>query len=66
MMIKREHLSPGDCVSLDQYESSIRGRLPPQTKGKECTDEQYTGGTLFVDHASGMIFYGKSGFASCG
>ena len=54
-MLKREHLQPGDCVSIDQYESTIRGRLP-HTYGKERTEEQYRGGTLFVDHASGMIF----------
>ena len=33
MMLRREHLQPGDCVSLDQYESSIPGRLP-HTMGK--------------------------------
>ena len=48
-------LQPGDCVSLDQYESSIPGRLP-HTYGKEKKDDQYNGGTLFIDHASSMVF----------
>ena len=55
MMLRREHLQPGDCVSLDQYESSIPGRLP-HTYGKEKKDDQYNGGTLFIDHASSMVF----------
>ena len=54
-MLRREHLRPGDCVSLDQYESSIPGRLP-HTYGKEKKDDQYNGGTLFIDHASSMVF----------
>ena len=55
MMLRREHLQPGDCVSLDQYESSIPGRLP-HTYGKEKKDHQYNGGTLFIDHAYSMVF----------
>ena len=38
MMLHHEHLQPGDCVSLDQYESSIPGRLP-HTYGKEKKDD---------------------------
>ena len=55
MMLRREHLQPGDCVSLDQYESSIPGHLP-RTYGKEKKDDQYNGGTLFIGHASSMVF----------
>ena len=55
MMLRRDHLQPGDCVSLDQYESSIPRRLP-HTYGKEKKDDQYNGGTLFIDHASSMVF----------
>ena len=40
MILRRNHLQPGDCVSLDQYKSSIRGRLP-HTYGKEKKDDQY-------------------------
>ena len=55
MMLRHEHLQPGNCVSLDQYESSIPGCLP-HTYGKEKKDDQYNGGTLFIDHASSMVF----------
>ena len=55
MMFRHEHLQPGDCISLDQYESSIPGCLP-HTYGKEKKDDQYNGGTLFVDHASSGVF----------
>ena len=54
-MHRHEHLQPSDCISLDQYESSIPGRSP-HTYGKEKKDDQYNGGTLFVDQASSMVF----------
>ena len=53
--IRAGDLQPGDCVSIDQYESSVRGRRM-ETRGKERTSHQYCGGTLFYDHASGRIF----------
>ena len=40
MMLRHDHLRPGDCVSLDQYKSSICGHLP-HTYGKEKKDYQY-------------------------
>jgi hypothetical protein len=52
-ILKCGHLLPGDCLSVDQYVSAIRGRLP-FTFG--CKHQGYTCGTLFVDHASGKIF----------
>ena len=55
LLLKTNHLNPGDCVSLDQYQSSIPGRLE-HTYGKEKKDERYTGGTIFVDHASGLMY----------
>jgi hypothetical protein len=53
--LRSEHLQPGQKVSMDQYHSSVPGRLP-NTKGKESKDKQYCGGTIFVDHATGYIF----------
>ena len=53
--IRADDLSPGDCVSVDQYESSVRGRRL-ETKGRERWDYKFCGGTLFYDHASGKIF----------
>ena len=55
LLLKTNHLRPGDCVSLDQYQSSIPGHLE-HTYGKETKDERYTGGTIFVDHASGLMY----------
>ena len=52
-VLKKEHLQPGDCLSVDHYFSPIVGR-PPHTFGRERNG--YTCGSLFVDHASGKIF----------
>ena len=53
LILKTNHLLPGDCVSADHYFSPIQGRLL-HTFGRERTG--YTCGSLFVDHASGKIF----------
>jgi hypothetical protein len=55
MAIRQGDLQPGDCISIDQYISALPGRLP-HTKGKESKDERYNGGTMFVDHASGLLY----------
>jgi hypothetical protein len=55
MHLRREHLQPGDMVSMDQYISALPGRLP-HTKGKEPKKDKYNGGTIFVDHATGFTF----------
>jgi hypothetical protein len=52
--IKRDDIMPGDKISLDHYQSSVRGRLE-NTFGQEKESSQHIGGTLFVDHASGLI-----------
>jgi hypothetical protein len=51
----RDDLKPGDRVSLDQYVSSVPGRLA-HTYGKEKKRDKLTGGTIFVDHATGHVF----------
>lgn len=53
--LKRGDVTPGSRVSIDQYQSTVRGRLP-HTKGKEKRDDKYCGGTIFVDHATGFVF----------
>eukprot|EP00977_Amphora_coffeiformis_P022689 scaffold11272_cov158-Amphora_coffeaeformis.AAC.1 len=50
--IRADDLEPGETVSVDQYESSVRGQRL-ETKGLEREDRKYCGGTLFYDHASG-------------
>ena len=51
-VLKRSHLVPGSCISVDHYMSPVMGRLP-HTFGKERVG--YSCGTLFIDHASGKI-----------
>jgi len=53
-LLKISDLQPGSRVSIDQYESSVRGRLAT-TKGRESFGHKYAGGTIFCDHASGFI-----------
>jgi hypothetical protein len=55
MAIRKEDLEPGMKVSCDQYITSVPGRLP-DTYGKENVKQQYRGGTIFYDHASGAMF----------
>jgi hypothetical protein len=56
MLTKKEHLIPGQIISVDQYMGSTPGRLP-LLKGKESKKDKYTGGTIFVDHASGFVLF---------
>ena len=53
LMLKPNHLAPGDCVSTDHYFSPVQGRLL-HTFGKERVE--FTCGSLFVDHTSSKIF----------
>ena len=55
MAIKRGDHKPGDCVSMDQYVCKVPGRLP-HTFGKERSENKYSGGTVFIDHASGYVY----------
>ena len=54
-VLSYDQLEPGDRCSMDQYESSVRGRLP-HTQGKELEALKYCGGTLFIHHASSRDF----------
>jgi len=55
MAIHWDNFMPGDCISLDQFESSAQGRLP-HTFGKESSGMRYVGGLLGIDHSSGYVF----------
>ena len=46
--IKGNGLKPGDCISIDQYQSSHKGRLATGF-GKTATHMTYGGGTIFVE-----------------
>ncbi len=52
-MLKKEHLLPGSCISINHYMPSVMGHLP-HTFGKERNG--YSCGTLFANHASGKLF----------
>jgi hypothetical protein len=47
--------TPGSLVSIDHYESTVRGRLW-HTKGRESPHHRFVGGSIFYDHASKAIF----------
>jgi hypothetical protein len=49
------HLTPGDCISGDQLESTQPG-LIPTFKGSPTTSF-YHAGTLLVDHASRLLYF---------
>ena len=53
MELERDHIKPGDKISMDQYSTSTPGRLLHNRDGSRSL--KYVGGTLFVDHASGYI-----------
>ena len=47
--LKVDNLRPGDCVSMDQIVCPQKGRTIRSSK------RTITGGTIFVDHASGYV-----------
>ena len=53
--LSQNHLLPGDAFSVDQYIVSEKGHLLTSF-GRERQSDRYSGGTIFVDHASGKIF----------
>jgi hypothetical protein len=53
--LRQDDLFPGQKVSVDHFVCSTRGRLQ-HTFGKEDPKSQYSGGAIFVDHASSYIF----------
>jgi hypothetical protein len=55
MLLKQDQLKPGTMVSIDQYISAAPGRLA-HTKGKEPKKDKFTGGTIYVDHATSYIY----------
>ena len=52
--LSRNILIPGQRVSVDLYQSSEKGRLP-YSFGKEKDIHKYTGGAIFVDHATRVV-----------
>jgi hypothetical protein len=46
-VLKTDHLFPGQCVSVDHFVCSTKGRLFT-SRGKTDANEMYSGGCLFV------------------
>ena len=57
-LLKSNHLQPGDMISVDQYLSTVPGRLE-HTKGKEVKKYKYVCGKIFADHAGSFIYVHK-------
>jgi hypothetical protein len=53
-VLKTDHLFPGQCVSVDHFVCSTKGRLFT-SRGKTDANEMYSGGCLFVDHATNHV-----------
>jgi hypothetical protein len=52
--LKLNKLEPGDLVFSDQYESPLLGRQF-SARGNDLTTQQFRGGTIFCDAASGKL-----------
>jgi hypothetical protein len=52
--LKKENLLPGQRVSVDHFVCNTKGRLY-DSKGKTSPELMYSGGCLFVDHATGFV-----------
>ena len=64
MVLLRGDLLPGDCVSCDQYVVPLCS-CRYNTAGKERENDQYYGGTLFVDHASRLVTINHQSSLAC-
>ena len=52
--LKKDHLLPGKMVSEDHYISRDPGRIYHK-KGKSNPSDMFSGGCVFIDHASGYV-----------
>ena len=52
--LKKDHLLPGQMVSSDHYILRAPGRIY-HTKGKPVQSDMFSGGCVFIDHASGYV-----------
>jgi hypothetical protein len=53
-VLKQDDLYPGQCIAVDHFVCSTKGRLFT-SRGKTTDNEMFSGGCLFIDHASGYI-----------
>ena len=55
MILKEDHVDPGDCISCDHFLSPVPGCMMASS-GHTSSANGYTCGTIFVDHSSGYTF----------
>ena len=53
-VLKKDHLLPGQCVSVDHFVCNTKGQLYT-SRGKMSPDDMYDGGCIYFNHASGFI-----------
>ena len=53
-VLRKDNLLPGQEISVDHFICSQKGRLFT-SRGKESDKEQFVGGCIFADHASGYV-----------
>jgi hypothetical protein len=53
--LKTGHLLPGQEISVDHFQSSAKGRLL-SSAGRTSENEMFSGGCLFIDHASNFVY----------
>ena len=53
-VLRKGNLLPGQEISVDYFQCSQKGRLFT-SRGKSADKDMYSGGCMFVDHASGYI-----------
>jgi hypothetical protein len=52
--LRKDNLFPGQRISVDHFVCSTKGRLF-NSRGKTSDGDLYTGGCLFIDHATGFV-----------
>eukprot|EP00804_Cyclotella_cryptica_P029108 CCRYP_005282-RA/>CCRYP_005282-RA protein AED:0.23 eAED:0.21 QI:0/0/0/0.75/0/0/4/0/1154 len=55
MLLKENHVHPGDCMSCDHFISPVPGRVI-SSSGHSSSTNGYTCGTIYVDHCSTFLF----------
>eukprot|EP00804_Cyclotella_cryptica_P001528 CCRYP_003749-RA/>CCRYP_003749-RA protein AED:0.13 eAED:-0.00 QI:0/0/0/1/0/0.33/3/0/1355 len=55
MVLKEDHVKPGDCVSCDHFISPVPGRITFPS-GHSSSRNGFTCGTIYVDHCSTFIY----------
>ena len=54
-ILRHDNLLPGQCISVDHFVCSTKGRLFTSRGKTSALERLYCGGCLFVDHASGFV-----------